>query len=103
MRPMRASRALAGAIVPGLLVASLLTHLGGLWGFMATRMDFRFLAPVLPGETITAEGTIVELDGSRDWVRLQCTCRNEKGQLVLEGQVEGFPGKIAPRGDARQS
>ena len=89
-------------IVPGLLVASLLTHLGGLWGFMATRMDFRFLVPVFPGETITAEGMIVELDESRDWVRLQCTCRNEKGQAVLEGQVEGFPGKVAPRGGAGQ-
>ena len=89
-------------IVPGLLVASLLTHLGGLWGFMATRMDFRFLAPVFPGETITAEGTVLELDEDRNWVRLQCACRNEKGQAVLEGQVEGFPGKLAPRGDARQ-
>jgi acyl dehydratase len=89
-------------IVPGLLVASMLTHLGGLWGFMATRMDFRFLAPVFPGETITAEGTVVELDEDRNWVRLQCACRNEKGQAVLEGQVEGFPGKIAPRGGAGQ-
>jgi len=87
-------------IVPGLLVASLLTHLGGLWGFMATRMDFRFLAPVFPGETITAVGTVVELDESRNWVRLECTCRNENGQAVLEGQVEGFPGKTSPRGDS---
>jgi acyl dehydratase len=85
-----------------LLVASLLTHLGGLWGFMATRMDFRFLVPVFPGETITAEGMIFELDESRDWVRLQCTCRNEKEQAVLDSQVEGFPGKVAPRGDTGQ-
>jgi 3-hydroxybutyryl-CoA dehydratase len=89
-------------IVPGLLVASLLTHLGGLWGFMATRMDFRFLAPVFPGETITAVGTVVELDESRHWVRLECTCRNENGQAVLEGQVEGFPGKVAQRSGAGQ-
>ncbi|MCJ7512874.1 MAG: hypothetical protein MUO23_07880 [Anaerolineales bacterium] len=60
-------------------LASMLTHLGGLWGFMATRMDFRFLAPVYPGETITAEGTVVELDEDHNWVRLHCTCRNEKG------------------------
>jgi 3-hydroxybutyryl-CoA dehydratase len=89
-------------IVPGLLIASLLTHLGGLWGFLATRMDFRFLAPVFIGETITAEGTVVELDEDRHWVRLQCACRNETGQAVLEGQVEGFPGKIAPRGESGQ-
>ena len=35
-------------ILPGLLTASLLTHLGGLWAFMATEMRFEFLAPVYP-------------------------------------------------------
>jgi len=81
-------------IVPGLLVASLLTHLGGLWGFLATRMDFHFLAPVFIGETITAEGDVIELDEKKGWVRLQCTCRNQKGETVLEGLVDGFPGKV---------
>ena len=81
-------------IVPGLLVASLLTHLGGLWGFLATRMDFRFLAPVFIGETISAEGAIIELDEEKGWVRLQCTCRNQKGETVLEGLVDGFPGNV---------
>src|SRR4030065_1020215 len=33
-------------IVPGLLTASLLTHLGGLWAFLATEMVFHFLASV---------------------------------------------------------
>jgi 3-hydroxybutyryl-CoA dehydratase len=80
-------------IVPGLLVASLLTHLGGLWGFVATRMEFRFLAPVFVGETITAEGAVVELNEGKGWVRLHCACRNEGGETVLEGDVEGFPGK----------
>ena len=32
-------------IVPGLLTASLVTHLGGLWAFMATDMHFEFLGP----------------------------------------------------------
>jgi 3-hydroxybutyryl-CoA dehydratase len=80
-------------IVPGLLVASLLTHLGGLWGFLATRMEFRILAPVFIWETITAEGAVVELNEDKGWVRLQCACRNEAGETVLEGDVEGYPGK----------
>jgi len=48
-----------GRIVPGLLTASMLTHLGGLWGFLADRMDLIFVAPVYIGETITAECQIV--------------------------------------------
>jgi 3-hydroxybutyryl-CoA dehydratase len=49
-------------IVPGLLTASLLTHLGGLWAFMATRMEFTFTAPVYIGDTITAEAEIIEYE-----------------------------------------
>jgi 3-hydroxybutyryl-CoA dehydratase len=82
-------------ILPGLLTASLVTHLGGLWAFMATEMRFEFLAPVYPGETITTTAEVVESDPSRNWVRLRCTCTNEAGVEVLLGDVSGFPGKFA--------
>src|SRR5512137_3115182 len=49
-------------IVPGLLTASLLTHLGGLWAFLATEMDLKFLAPVYVGESITAQAEVAEID-----------------------------------------
>lgn len=81
-------------IVPGLLTASLLTHLGGLWAFMATRMDLFFTAPVFVGDTITAEAEIIEHDPERDWVRLACRCINKAGEEVLRGEVDGYPGKF---------
>jgi 3-hydroxybutyryl-CoA dehydratase len=81
-------------IVPGLLTASLLTHLGGLWAFMATRMEFTFTAPVYIGDTITAEAEIVEYEAERGWVLLKCQCLNIKGEQVLLGDVEGFPGSF---------
>ncbi|MCW5861436.1 MAG: hypothetical protein KIS63_24295 [Caldilineales bacterium] len=37
-------------IAPGLLTFSLLTHLGGLWAFLATEMQAEFLAPVYVGD-----------------------------------------------------
>ena len=79
--------------LPGLLTASLLTHLGGLWAFMATEMRFEFLAPVYPGDTITAVAEVVEADPGRNWVRLRCTCANQDGADVLRGDVWGYPGK----------
>lgn len=79
-------------IVPGLLTASLLTHLGGLWAFLATEMRFEYLAPVYIGDSITAEAEIVESDPERGWVRLACRCTNQDGAPVLRADVSGFPG-----------
>jgi acyl dehydratase len=81
-------------IVPGLLTAGLLTHLGGLWAFLATEMHFQILAPVYIGDTITASATIVEFDSKRGWVCLDCECRNATGTLVLKADVSGFPGRF---------
>lgn len=82
-------------IVPGLLTASLLTHLGGLWAFLATVMDFHFLAPVYVGDSITAQAEVAEVDAQSGAVLLKCTCTNQDGKLVLSAEVRGFPGKFA--------
>lgn len=80
-------------IVPGLLTASLLTHLGGLWAFLATEMRFEFVGPVYIGDTITAESEIVEVDKERGWVRLRCRCINSHGDEVLRADIKGYPGQ----------
>jgi 3-hydroxybutyryl-CoA dehydratase len=82
-------------IVPGLLTASLLTHLGGLWAFLASEMRFEFVAPVFVGDTVTAEGEIVEADQRSGKVILKCVCKNSEGAEVLRGEVRGFPGRFA--------
>jgi 3-hydroxybutyryl-CoA dehydratase len=100
VNPLHTDESYAGATrfkrrtLPGLLTASLLTHLGGLWAFMATEMRFEFLAPVFPGETITAVAEVVEADPSRNWVHLHCICTNQDGTQVLQGDVYGYPGKF---------
>jgi acyl dehydratase len=81
-------------IVPGLLTASLLTHMGGLWAFLATSFTFEFLAPVYVGDTITAEVEVVEADPTRRWVRLRGRCTNSRGEQVLHSEITGFPGQF---------
>lgn len=78
-------------IVPGLLTASLLTHLGGLWAFLATEMHIEFLAPVYINDTITAEAEIIAIDRERGKVRLGCRCVNQAGEIVLRGEIRGYP------------
>ncbi|MFZ2097333.1 MAG: MaoC family dehydratase [Anaerolineales bacterium] len=82
-------------IVPGLLTASLLTHLGGLWAFLATEMDFHFLAPVYVGDSITAQAEVAEIDAQTGEVLLHCTCTSQQGTQVLRASVCGFPGEFA--------
>lgn len=81
-------------IVPGLLTASLLTHLGGLWAFLAQEMDIKFLGPVYIGETVTAEAIVVEVDETRQWARLACRCITSEGREVLQAEISGFPGRF---------
>ncbi len=81
-------------IVPGLLTASLLTHLGGLWAFLATEMEIHFLAPVYVGDSITAEGEVAEIDVQTGAVLLRCKCTNQQGKEVLRADVRGLPGKF---------
>jgi len=83
-------------VVPGLLTGSMITHAGGTLlpePFPATRMSFRFPAPVYIGETIRAQVTVTAKDPETKKLTLQMTCTNEQGQVVLEGEVSGriFP------------
>jgi 3-hydroxybutyryl-CoA dehydratase len=83
-------------IVPGLLTASLLTHLGGLWAFLATDMSFEFLGPVYIGDTVTAESEIVEVS-DKGWVRLAGRVIGPDGNDVLRAAIRGYPGRFEER------
>ena len=80
-------------IVPGLLTASLATHLGGLWAFMATEMHFEFLGPVYVGDTITTTAEVIDVVQEKGFVCLRIECVNAEGKAVLRGDVAGFPGR----------
>lgn len=81
-------------IVPGLLTASMITHIGGMVGFLATEMAFEYLAPVFPGDTITC---VVEF-GDRDAAlrRMVGTAlfENQDGVEVLRARFSGFPAQV---------
>lgn len=79
--------------LPGLLTASMFTHLGGMCGFLAQRMDFQFVAPVFAGETVEAVVTIMEVN-ERGKVTLQCVATTSDGREVLRGTVWGYPSEF---------
>lgn len=72
----------------GLLVASLLTEIGGQIGWLASGMEFRFLKPVYVGDTVTCAFTIVDIDNRRH-ARAEGVFRNQDGEVVSRAVLTG--------------
>lgn len=80
--------------IPGLLTASMLTHIGGLLGFLATRMEFEYLASVFVGDTITCTVTMTEKDEPNRLIHGTARYVNQAGLEVLRARFSGFPSTL---------
>jgi 3-hydroxybutyryl-CoA dehydratase len=80
--------------IPGLLTGSMLTHIGGMLGFLATEMPFEYLAPVFAGDTITCTVAVAEKDEAKRRVVGGVGFVNQDGTEVLRARFAGFPGRI---------
>jgi len=78
-----------GRICHGLLVASLITEIGGQIGWLATGMNMEFKKPVYFGDTIKCDFTITEID-ERGRAEAEMMFTNENGLLVLEAVLTGI-------------
>jgi len=77
-------------IVHGLLVGSMVTHIGGQWAWLADGMSFDFVAPVFVGDTVTAEVTIAAVD-ERGRYTARARFTNQRGEEVMRSLLTGFP------------
>lgn len=80
--------------IPGLLTGSMLTHIGGLLGFLATEMAFEYLAPVFVGDTITCTVTIAEKNEEKRRIVASAGFVNQDDVEVLRASFSGFPGRV---------
>nr|MDO8114169.1 MaoC family dehydratase [Candidatus Sigynarchaeota archaeon] len=85
-------------IVHGLLVGGMICHFGGDIfpgpGYLAEKMDFKFLRPVHFDEEITAIGTVTAVDRNRRRVTFTMECFDARGEKVLEGSMTGIPYQV---------
>lgn len=81
-------------IIPGLLTGSMLTHIGGMIGFLATEMRFSYVAPVYIGDTVTCTVTFVEKDTAARRLVGAASCVNQGGAEVLSARFSGFPAQV---------
>ena len=49
----------------------------------------QFKAPVFAGDTLTAKVKVLEVRQDKPIVKLETTCENQKGELILNGRISG--------------
>ena len=89
-RRFAAAKNFNGRICHGLLVAGMLTEIGGQIGWLASEMNFRFKQPVYFGDTIECSLTITEIDALSQRARAEAVYRNQENTVVLEAELAGI-------------
>jgi len=83
------AKSFRGRVCHGLLVASLVTEIGGQAGWLALEMTFTFLKPVYFGDTVTCEMTITSLS-ENGHIEGVASYRKSDDTLVLKGHLKGI-------------
>jgi 3-hydroxybutyryl-CoA dehydratase len=78
-------------IAHGMLSASLISTVIGTQlpgpGSVYLRQSYQFVAPVFPGDTVTARATITKIREDKPIITLETVCLNQDGQLVVKGEA----------------
>ena len=80
--------------IPGLLTGSMITHIGGMIGFLATEMHFSYIESVYIGDTITCTVTFTEKDPQKRLFHATGSFVNQHGVEVLRARFSGFPAHV---------
>jgi acyl dehydratase len=83
------SKNMTGPICHGLLVASLLTEIGGQIGWLAGGMDLKFIKPVYIGDTVRCIFTVTEI-GEKNRARAEIRFINQLRETVIEATLTGI-------------
>ena len=83
------AKKLDGRICHGLLVASLLTEIGGQIGWLASGMRFEFIKPVYFGDTVRCNFTITAVD-EKGRATAEAVFTNGAGLTVLRAVLTGI-------------
>ena len=76
-------------ICHGLLVATLITEIGGQIGWLASGMNFKFIKPVYFEDTVTCDFTITHID-ERGRAEAEVMFTNGDGVTVLKAVLTGI-------------
>lgn len=80
-----------GRVAHGMLSAGFISAVLGMRlpgpGSIYLSQSLRFTRPVRVGDTVTARVEVLEVIAAKRRVRLATTCRNQRGETVVEGEA----------------
>ena len=86
-----------GRIAHGMLSAGLISTVLGMYlpgpGTIYMGQELKFTAPVRIGDTITATGTVIELNVEKNRCKIETVCTNQDGKVVTTGVATVMPPK----------
>ena len=85
-------RIVHGILSAGLISAVLAMKLPGP-GTIYLGQELKFTKPVRFGDTVTATCTVTDLNLEKNIVKLDTTCTNQKGEVVIKGTATVMPPK----------
>ncbi|MBI9085498.1 MAG: MaoC family dehydratase [Desulfobacterales bacterium] len=86
------SRIAHGLLSAGFISAAIAGGLPGP-GTVYLRQELDFTAPVYMGDTITARVEVIEVNAEKNRVKMKTTCRNQDGEIVIDGYCLVSPPK----------
>lgn len=84
-----------GRIAHGILGAAFISTVIGMYlpgpGTIYIGQDLRFRRPIRIGDTVTATGTVTEIDVEKNRVKIETTITNQDGVVVTTGVATVMP------------
>ena len=78
-------------IAHGMLTSSLISNVIGNElpgvGSIYLGQTLQFLAPVFPGDTITARATVTSVRADKPILKLETACKNQRDEIVIKGEA----------------
>jgi acyl dehydratase len=83
----RFGRRIAHGMLTASLISSVLANQLPGEGSVYLGQTLRFVAPVFPGDEVTARVTVTEVRDNRPIIKLETICVNQRGETVIRGEA----------------
>ena len=86
-RTTRFGRRIAHGMLTASLISAVLANKLPGEGSVYLGQTLRFVAPVFPGDEVTARVTVKEIREDKPIVKLETVCVNQRGEVVIRGEA----------------